>query len=160
MESAVLHLKKEVWHVEKMLSNSRVMILKNDVNLIFPLVLAYVFFTVNFYLSLWLFQDVTMKIISFSQQGSRVICILAANGSISNVTLRQPNSSGGTLTYEVWRFSYILILQILLHGILVGFTSRVSIYVATLLQYSNDADVLVFNHLTMLLYVYSVYGGP
>ncbi|KAK3040116.1 hypothetical protein RJ639_027842, partial [Escallonia herrerae] len=45
-------------------------------------------------------EDVTMKIISFSQQGSRAICILAANGSISNVTLRQHNSSGGTLTYE------------------------------------------------------------
>lgn len=45
-------------------------------------------------------EDVNMKIISFSQQGSRAICILAANGAISNVTLRQPNSSGGTLTYE------------------------------------------------------------
>lgn len=45
-------------------------------------------------------QDVTMKIISFSQQGPRAICIISANGLISNVTLRQPNSSGGTLTYE------------------------------------------------------------
>ncbi|KAG8381465.1 hypothetical protein BUALT_Bualt06G0124700 [Buddleja alternifolia] len=45
-------------------------------------------------------EDIMMKIISFSQQGSRAICILAANGVISNVTLRQPNSSGGTLTYE------------------------------------------------------------
>ncbi|CAI9767625.1 unnamed protein product [Fraxinus pennsylvanica] len=45
-------------------------------------------------------EDVTMKIISFSQKGSRAICILAANGPISNVTLHQPNSSGGTLTYE------------------------------------------------------------
>ncbi|KAL1316609.1 AT-hook motif nuclear-localized protein 1-like isoform X2 [Arachis ipaensis] len=36
-------------------------------------------------------EDVTMKIISFSQQGPRAICI---------VTLRQPDSSGGTLTYE------------------------------------------------------------
>ncbi|CAI9092093.1 OLC1v1027243C2 [Oldenlandia corymbosa var. corymbosa] len=45
-------------------------------------------------------EDVMMKIISFSQQGSRAICVLAANGSISNVTLRQANSSGGTLTYE------------------------------------------------------------
>nr|GLL39342.1 AT-hook motif nuclear-localized protein 3-like [Ipomoea trifida] len=45
-------------------------------------------------------EDVTMKIISFAQQGSRAICVLAANGAISNVTLRQPNSSGGTLTYE------------------------------------------------------------
>ncbi|PIM99701.1 hypothetical protein CDL12_27801 [Handroanthus impetiginosus] len=45
-------------------------------------------------------EDVSNKIISFSQQGSRAICILAANGAISNVTLRQHNSSGGTLTYE------------------------------------------------------------
>lgn len=45
-------------------------------------------------------EDIMMRIISFSQQGSRAICILAANGTISNVTLRQPNSSGGTLTYE------------------------------------------------------------
>ncbi|KAA8515944.1 hypothetical protein F0562_019123 [Nyssa sinensis] len=45
-------------------------------------------------------EDVTMKIISFSQQGPRAICIISAVGSISNVTLRQPDSSGGTLTYE------------------------------------------------------------
>ncbi|CAA7410859.1 unnamed protein product [Spirodela intermedia] len=45
-------------------------------------------------------EDVTMKVISFSQQGPRAICILSANGIISNVTLRQPDSSGGTLTYE------------------------------------------------------------
>ncbi|KAL6979674.1 hypothetical protein U1Q18_021330 [Sarracenia purpurea var. burkii] len=45
-------------------------------------------------------EDVTMKVISFSQQGPRVICILSANGVISSVTLRQPDSSGGTLTYE------------------------------------------------------------
>ncbi|KAK4365866.1 hypothetical protein RND71_013746 [Anisodus tanguticus] len=45
-------------------------------------------------------EDVTMKIISFSQQGPRAICILSANGVISSVTLNQPDSSGGTLTYE------------------------------------------------------------
>ncbi|KAK8650517.1 hypothetical protein V6N13_140152 [Hibiscus sabdariffa] len=47
-------------------------------------------------------EDVTMKVISFSQQGPRAICILSANGVISNVTLRQPepDSSGGMLTYE------------------------------------------------------------
>ncbi|RDX78760.1 AT-hook motif nuclear-localized protein 6, partial [Mucuna pruriens] len=44
-------------------------------------------------------EDVTMKIMSFSQQ-SRAICILSATGTISNVTLRQPSSCGGTLTYE------------------------------------------------------------
>ncbi|KAE8730710.1 AT-hook motif nuclear-localized protein 1 [Hibiscus syriacus] len=45
-------------------------------------------------------EDITMKIISFSQQGPRAICILSANGVISSVTLRQPDTSGGTLTYE------------------------------------------------------------
>ncbi|XP_058221810.1 AT-hook motif nuclear-localized protein 1-like [Rhododendron vialii] len=45
-------------------------------------------------------EDVTMKVISFSQQGPRAICILSANGVISSVTLRQADSSGGTLTYE------------------------------------------------------------
>ncbi|KAG8374804.1 hypothetical protein BUALT_Bualt10G0033700 [Buddleja alternifolia] len=45
-------------------------------------------------------EDVTMKVISFSQQGPRAICILSANGVISSVTLRQPDTSGGTLTYE------------------------------------------------------------
>jgi hypothetical protein len=42
-----------------------------------------------------------MKVISFSQQGPRAICILSANGVIKSVTLRQPDASGGTLTYEV-----------------------------------------------------------
>ncbi|KAM0940327.1 putative AT-hook motif nuclear-localized protein [Dioscorea sansibarensis] len=45
-------------------------------------------------------EDVAARIFSFSQKGPRAICILSANGAISNVTLRQPGSSGGTLTYE------------------------------------------------------------
>ncbi|CAO2834861.1 unnamed protein product [Amaranthus hypochondriacus] len=45
-------------------------------------------------------EDVTAKIISFCQQGPRAICILSANGMVSNATLRQSESSGGTLTYE------------------------------------------------------------
>jgi hypothetical protein len=48
-----------------------------------------------------------MKIMS-SQQGSRAICILSATGTISNVTLRQSTSSGGTLTYEVSSISCYL----------------------------------------------------
>ncbi|ESQ31701.1 hypothetical protein EUTSA_v10004345mg [Eutrema salsugineum] len=44
-------------------------------------------------------EDVTMKVMPYAQ-GSRAICILSATGSISNVTLRQPTTSGGTLTYE------------------------------------------------------------
>ncbi|XP_074573369.1 AT-hook motif nuclear-localized protein 1-like [Curcuma longa] len=45
-------------------------------------------------------EDVAARILSFSQKGPQSICILSANGAISNVTLRQPGSSGGTLTYE------------------------------------------------------------
>ncbi|KAG6383523.1 hypothetical protein SASPL_156720 [Salvia splendens] len=51
--------------------------------------------------------DINMKIISLSQQVSRAICILAANGAISNVTLSQSNSSGGTLTYVVVIGSFV-----------------------------------------------------
>ncbi|KAK1430343.1 hypothetical protein QVD17_13013 [Tagetes erecta] len=42
-------------------------------------------------------EDVTSKIISFSKHGPRAICVLSALGIISNVTLRQANSS---VTYE------------------------------------------------------------
>ncbi|KAM3218543.1 hypothetical protein P3L10_023074 [Capsicum annuum] len=45
-------------------------------------------------------EDITTKIMSFSQQGPRSICILSANGVVSTVTLRQPSTSGGTVTYE------------------------------------------------------------
>ncbi|URD85185.1 AT-hook protein 1 [Musa troglodytarum] len=45
-------------------------------------------------------QDIASKIMVFSQQGSRTICVLSANGAISDVTLRQPAISGGTVTYE------------------------------------------------------------
>ncbi|KAL5709624.1 hypothetical protein ACHQM5_020289 [Ranunculus cassubicifolius] len=45
-------------------------------------------------------EDVAAKIVSFSQRGPRAICILSANGAVSNVTIRQPGSSGGILTYE------------------------------------------------------------
>ncbi|XP_038683618.1 AT-hook motif nuclear-localized protein 6-like isoform X2 [Tripterygium wilfordii] len=38
--------------------------------------------------------------VNAGEQGARAICILSANGAISNVTLRQPTSYGGTLTYE------------------------------------------------------------
>lgn len=45
-------------------------------------------------------EDVSSKIMSFSQNGQRAVCVLSANGSISNVTLRQAATSGGTVTYE------------------------------------------------------------
>ncbi|CAB4300360.1 unnamed protein product [Prunus armeniaca] len=45
-------------------------------------------------------EDIATKIMSFSQQGPRALCILSANGAVSTVTLRQPSTSGGTVTYE------------------------------------------------------------
>ncbi|XP_059288034.1 AT-hook motif nuclear-localized protein 10-like isoform X1 [Lycium ferocissimum] len=45
-------------------------------------------------------EDVASKIMSFSQNGPRAVCILSASGVISNVTLRQAATSGGTATYE------------------------------------------------------------
>lgn len=45
-------------------------------------------------------EDIATKIMSFSQQGPRAICVLSANGAVSTVTLRQPSMSGGTVTYE------------------------------------------------------------
>ncbi|KAL1186049.1 hypothetical protein V6Z11_A01G152800 [Gossypium hirsutum] len=45
-------------------------------------------------------EDVAGKVVSLSQKGPRGICILSANGAVSNVTLRQPGSSGGILSFE------------------------------------------------------------
>ncbi|KAF4386725.1 hypothetical protein CsatB_011835 [Cannabis sativa] len=45
-------------------------------------------------------EDIATKIMSFSQQGPRALCILSASGAVSTVSLRQPSSSGGTVTYE------------------------------------------------------------
>ncbi|XP_031501953.1 AT-hook motif nuclear-localized protein 11-like [Nymphaea colorata] len=45
-------------------------------------------------------EDIASKIMSFSQLGPRAICILSASGAVSTVTLRQPSTSGGTVTYE------------------------------------------------------------
>ncbi|KAL7261557.1 hypothetical protein ACSBR1_000070 [Camellia fascicularis] len=52
------------------------------------------------YLVLVAMVDVSSKIMSFSQNGPRAVCILSANGGMSNVTLRQVATSGGTATYE------------------------------------------------------------
>ncbi|CAD5163887.1 unnamed protein product [Musa acuminata subsp. malaccensis] len=45
-------------------------------------------------------EDIAAKIMSFSQQGPRAVCILSANGAVSTVTLRQSATSGSTVTYE------------------------------------------------------------
>ncbi|XP_019059314.1 PREDICTED: AT-hook motif nuclear-localized protein 7-like [Tarenaya hassleriana] len=45
-------------------------------------------------------EDLAGKILSFTQKGPRGICVLSAIGAVSNVTIRQPGSAGGILTYE------------------------------------------------------------
>ncbi|XP_057510089.1 AT-hook motif nuclear-localized protein 5-like [Actinidia eriantha] len=45
-------------------------------------------------------EDIASNILSFSQQRPRAVCILSASGAVSAVTLRQPTSSGNTVTYE------------------------------------------------------------
>ncbi|KAK9716219.1 hypothetical protein RND81_06G219000 [Saponaria officinalis] len=45
-------------------------------------------------------EDIASKILAFSKQGARTVCVLSANGSICNVDLRQPAMSGGVVKYE------------------------------------------------------------
>ncbi|XP_071707595.1 AT-hook motif nuclear-localized protein 10-like [Rutidosis leptorrhynchoides] len=44
-------------------------------------------------------EDVLSKLVWFSQNSTRALCIMSASGAISNVTL-QHAASGGTVTYE------------------------------------------------------------
>ncbi|CAO2169634.1 unnamed protein product [Urochloa humidicola] len=59
-------------------------------------------------------EDVSLKIMSFCQHGTRAVCVLSANGAISNVTLRQTATSGGTVTYE-GRFEILSLSGSFLH---------------------------------------------
>uniref|UniRef100_A0A0D6QST1 AT-hook motif nuclear-localized protein n=1 Tax=Araucaria cunninghamii TaxID=56994 RepID=A0A0D6QST1_ARACU len=45
-------------------------------------------------------EDVCKKIMAFMQHGPWAVCVLSANGAVSNATLRQPAMSGGIVTYE------------------------------------------------------------
>lgn len=45
-------------------------------------------------------EDVSIKVMSFLKQENWGMCILSASGAISNVTLCQPETSGGLVTYE------------------------------------------------------------
>ncbi|KAK4747400.1 hypothetical protein SAY87_013986 [Trapa incisa] len=45
-------------------------------------------------------EDIASKIVAFSQEGPRTVCILSANGAVCNVTLRQPSVPGAAATYE------------------------------------------------------------
>ncbi|AQK76327.1 AT-hook motif nuclear-localized protein 9 [Zea mays] len=45
-------------------------------------------------------EDVAARIMAFSQQGPRAVCIISATGAISTATLHQDSDSGGVVTYE------------------------------------------------------------
>jgi len=49
-------------------------------------------------------QDVAARIMAFSQQGPRAVCIISATGAVSTATLHQDSDSGGVVTYEVCCF--------------------------------------------------------
>ncbi|KAL1192126.1 AT-hook motif nuclear-localized protein 9 [Cardamine amara subsp. amara] len=45
-------------------------------------------------------EDIASKVIAFSQQGPRAICVLSATGAVSTATLLQPSTSAGAIKYE------------------------------------------------------------
>ncbi|XP_040990340.1 AT-hook motif nuclear-localized protein 5-like isoform X2 [Juglans microcarpa x Juglans regia] len=45
-------------------------------------------------------EDIVAKILSFSQQRPRAVCILSGSGTVSSVTLRQPASTDVSVRYE------------------------------------------------------------
>jgi hypothetical protein len=56
-------------------------------------------------------QDVAARIMAFSQQGPRAVCIISATGAVSAATLHQDSESGSVVTYEVsccWLSTYHL----------------------------------------------------
>ncbi|VAI82149.1 unnamed protein product [Triticum turgidum subsp. durum] len=47
-----------------------------------------------------LYMDVAARIMSFSQQGPRAVCIMSASGAVSTATLHQDAGSGSVVKYE------------------------------------------------------------
>lgn len=45
-------------------------------------------------------EDIAAKIASFSQQATRAVCVMSAQGAVSRLTLSQPSNSRGNVTYE------------------------------------------------------------
>ncbi|CAN8231557.1 unnamed protein product [Cochlearia groenlandica] len=45
-------------------------------------------------------EDIALKVMAFTNQGPRAICILSATGAVSNAKLRQATSSSGVANYE------------------------------------------------------------
>ncbi|KAG7605153.1 AT-hook motif nuclear-localized protein 8 [Arabidopsis thaliana] len=68
-------------------------------------------------------EDIASKVMAFSDQGSRTICILSASGAVSRVMLRQASHSSGIVTYE-GRFEIITLSGSVLNYEVNGSTNR------------------------------------
>lgn len=86
--------------------------LNNEMQFNLPLWIDYL--PIYLYNKLLIFRliilDVSMKVLSFFQQGSRSMCILSATGVISSVTFHQTDTSGGKVTFEVLHLITLLFL--------------------------------------------------
>ncbi|KAH0838896.1 hypothetical protein HID58_090575 [Brassica napus] len=52
-------------------------------------------------------EDIASKVVSFSQQSPRAICVLSVTGAVSTATILQPSPSQGAIKYEVIIGSFI-----------------------------------------------------
>ncbi|CAE6215556.1 unnamed protein product [Arabidopsis arenosa] len=68
-------------------------------------------------------EDIASKVMAFSDQGPRAICVLSASGAVGRVTLRQASHSSGIVTYE-GRFEIITLSGSFLNYEVNGSTNR------------------------------------
>ncbi|XP_015058848.1 AT-hook motif nuclear-localized protein 14 [Solanum pennellii] len=81
-------------------------------------------------------EDVGQKIMMFMQQSKHELCILSASGSVSNASLRQPATSGGSITYE-GRFDILTLAGSYVRTETGGRTGGLSVCLA-----SNDGQII------------------
>ncbi|KAK3024698.1 hypothetical protein RJ639_042920 [Escallonia herrerae] len=96
-------------------------------------------------------EDIASKIMAFSQQGPRTVCILSANGAVSNVTLRQPATSGGTVTYEVCMNLLAKLLALLVVDLLPDVSSKESTTRTTVVNFDIAVKLQSLSKLTRLV---------
>ncbi|CAH2046189.1 unnamed protein product [Thlaspi arvense] len=68
-------------------------------------------------------EDIASKVMAFSEQGPRTICILSASGAVSTMTLRQASNPSASDTYE-GRFEIITLSGSFLNYEVNGSTNR------------------------------------
>ncbi|KAG7028275.1 AT-hook motif nuclear-localized protein 13 [Cucurbita argyrosperma subsp. argyrosperma] len=53
-------------------------------------------------------EDIASKVVAFSQQGPRTVCVLSAHGAVCNVTLHQPTMAAGSFTPSIKIFLLVI----------------------------------------------------